>query len=94
MDTQTEAGESLCRSDQPAKSASARVLTADEIVQQNELRKRQAGSILAKGGSFKVPRLNNNSLLEAAAKRRQRPGAIVSAQLLPKVFFLPLCILH
>lgn len=62
-----------CRAEQPVKSASAKPLTADEIVQ-SQLRKRQAGSALIKGGSGKVPRLDNKSMLEAASKRRQGPG--------------------
>ena len=69
-----------CRAEQPAKSASAKPLTADEIVQA-QLRKRQAGSALSKGSSGKVPRLDNKSMLEAASKRRQGPGrhgAVVS----------------
>ena len=71
----------LCRAEQPAKSVSAKPLTADEIVQ-SQLRKRQAGSGLTKGAPGKVPRLDNKSLLEAAGKRRPgaaRHGALVSA---------------
>ena len=61
------------RAEQPAKSVSAKPLTADEIVQ-SQLRKSQAGNSLAKGVSGKVPRLDNKSMLEAASKRRQGPG--------------------
>lgn len=63
----------MCRAEQPAKSASARPLTADEIVQ-SQLRKRQAAGALPKGGPGKVPRLDNKSLLNAAGKRRPGPA--------------------
>lgn len=62
------------RLEQPAKSAAARPLTADEIVM-SQMRKRQAASALSKGAPSKVMRLDNNSFMEAAAaRRRQGPG--------------------
>ena len=67
---------------QQSKSASARPITADEIVRIQEERKRKAAGALGKGPPSKTGRLDNSSLLAAASKRRAgafRHGPAVSA---------------
>ncbi|CAK0781038.1 hypothetical protein CVIRNUC_005265 [Coccomyxa viridis] len=59
--------------EQQGKSASARPITADEIVRIQEERKRKAAGALGKGPPSKTGRLDNSSLLAAASKRRAGP---------------------